>query len=213
MMPKFFQHASWPVFAAVFGLFLNLKVEGKENLKGLKPPLLVIANHKTFYDCFVYRVALGVGGSGLLPLRFMGAKRFHNRWLNVLSRIGVVGFVYFIFGVFPVIYGQGLDVALKDAKEIIGKGGVVAMFPEGKVVYGDELGQFKRGAAALALMTGVTVLPTAVKVGKRRLFGRRPYAMKFGKPFKIPENASFEDGAEYMRSIVGELRDKTKNAI
>ena len=212
MIAKFFQIVSWPVFAALFGVFLNLKVEGKENLRGVNPPLLIVANHKTFYDCFVYRVALGVTGSGLLPLRFMGAKHFHDKWLNLMSKLGVVGFIYFIFGVFPVVYGQGLDVALKDAKNIIKDGGVVAMFPEGKIVREDKLGQFKRGAAALAIMTGARILPTAVAVGKKK-FLRRKYVMKFGELFKVPENTSYEDGAEHIRLVVEKTRGEIKNKI
>lgn len=207
MIARVFQIISWPLFYILFKVALNLKVEGKENLKDVKPPLVLIGNHKTFYDCFVYRVALGVNGSGLLPLRFMGAKHFYNKWLNLMSKFGVVGFIYFIFGVFPVIYGQGLDVALKDAKEIIKEGGVVAMFPESKVIYGDELGQFKRGAAALATMTGALILPSAIKVGKRKLL-RRKYTMIFGKPFKLPEGLSYEEGADYMRSVVLKLYEK-----
>ncbi len=207
MVAKIFQIISWPFFYILFKTTLKLKVEGTENLKGVKPPLILIGNHKTFYDCFVYRVALGVTGSGLLPLRFMGAKHFHDKWLNLMSKIGVVGFIYFIFGVFPVIYGQGLDVALKDAKNIIRDGGAVAIFPEGKVIRENELGQFKRGAAALALMTGATVLPTSIKTGKRKFF-RREYMMRFGKPFEVPQNLSYEEGADYMRSVVLKLYEK-----
>ena len=200
MVAKIIQFISWPFFAVAFNSFLNFKIRGKENLKGLSAPLLIIANHKAFYDSFIFRVALGFN-SKLLPLRFMGTKKFHNARLNFLVKIKIVGLVYYMFGVFPVIHGEGLEKALEAPKEILKNNGVVAMFPEGKMYYGEGIGQFKRGASALAQMTGVTVLPTSFKIGKRK-FLRKEFIVNFGKPFKLPESTSYEEGADYMRSAI-----------
>ena len=206
MVAKFFQIASWPFFITVFNLFLNLKIRGRENLKGLSAPLLIIANHKAFYDSFIFRVAMGVN-SKLLPLRFMATKNFYSAWLNFLVKIKIIDLVYYMFGAFPVVRGDGLEKALEAPKEILKNNGVVAMFPEGSVYHKEGIGEFKRGAPALAQMTGVTVLPTAFKISKRK-FLRKEFIVNFGKPFKIPEGLSYEEGADYMRSIILNLYEK-----
>lgn len=198
------QFITWPILIVLFNLSFNLKILGRKNLKGLSGPLLIIANHKTFFDSFIFRVVLGFN-SKLLPLRFMGAINFQEKWLNFLAKIKIISFIYKIFGVFLVIHGEGLEKALEMPKKILENNGVVLIYPEGKMIYEDYIGKFKRGALVLAQTTGITVLPVSLKKMNESKKFRKKFIVNFGKTFVLKQNLSYEEGAEYMRSIVVKL--------
>lgn len=191
-----------------FKFFFKLRVSGVENLKDLSGPLLIITNHKFFLDSFAFGAAVPIT-TNIHPIRFMGeTHHFNSVGLSILKSLGIVKFVYLIFGVFPAIRGEGLEKALAIPKKILKNKGVVFLHPEGKIVHGKEIGQFKRGAPALALATNVKILPAALKI-KIESRGRRPkYFVKFGPTFKLPQNLTPEQGAEKMRNKVAMLYSK-----
>lgn len=184
------------IFKPLFKIFFNFKVLDSKQAHNLSGPLLIIANHKFFLDSFAFGVALPFS-TNLFPVRFMGAtKDFQDPSIRLLKKIGLIKLVYGIFGVFPAVRGKDLKEALKIPAEIIKKGGVVFLHPEGEMIHEDGISQFKRGAPALALMTDVKILPVAFKKNKNGYF------IKFGSVFNLPQNLSVEGGAEYMRSII-----------
>ncbi len=189
-----------------FYLFFKFKRSGLENAKGLSGPLLIIANHKFFLASFAVGATLPIT-SKILPIKFMGEIKHFNDWkLNLLLRIGVIQLVYKIFGVFPVVRGQGLEIALRIPKKIIEDGGVVLMHPEGRVVHEEGVAEFKRGAPALCLTTKVRVLPMAFKLCRRDKTWRKRYYVKFGEAFTLPEHiVTPEQGAEYMKNVIEKL--------
>jgi 1-acyl-sn-glycerol-3-phosphate acyltransferase len=151
----------WPTLHARH----QINVHGKENIRGLSGPLIIAVNHQRFYDAFLLRLAVGFY-SPLLPLRFMGTIEFNDRFLKFVKMTGFVHFLYATTGVFVVHRGLGLNKNLVRAREIIRKGGVVAIMPEGKMNKNGEMSQFKRGIAALALSTNTRVLPVGIKISK-----------------------------------------------
>ncbi|MDP2917973.1 MAG: lysophospholipid acyltransferase family protein [bacterium] len=187
-------------------MFFKFKRSGLESTEGLSGPLLIIANHKFFLDSFAMGAALPIN-SKILPIRFMGeTKHFFNVVLNLLLKIGLIQLVYKIFGVFPVVRGQGLEIALRIPKKIIEDGGVVLMHPEGRVVHEEGVAEFKRGAPALCLTTKARVLPVAFKLCRRDKVWRKRYYVKFGEVFALPEHiVTPEQGAEYMKNIIEKL--------
>ncbi len=196
-----------------FYLFFKFKRSGLENIKGLKGPLLIIANHKFFLDSFAMGAALPIS-SKILPVKFMGEIKYFNDWkLNLLLKIGITPLVYKMFGVFPAVRGQGLEAALQIPKKIIEDGGVVSMHPEGNVIKEEGIAEFKRGAPALCLTTKVKVLPVAFKLMRQDKNLRKRYYVRFGEVFTLPEHIiTPEQGAEYMKNIMKNLY-KTLPAI
>jgi len=191
-----------------FRAFFKLRVTGLEHTRGLSGPLLIVSNHKFFLDSFALGAALPITRD-LHPIRIMGeAQFFFNPWIRLLRGIGIIKLVYTIFGVFPAIRGSGLKVALKEPIKILKKKGVVFLHPEGKIIRENILGKFKRGASALALSTGVKVLPVAFKIKPNGF--RKKYYIKFGPTFTTPKYLSYIKGAEYMRQIVAGLYKQLK---
>ncbi|MDD5318849.1 MAG: lysophospholipid acyltransferase family protein [Candidatus Pacebacteria bacterium] len=212
---KFNQYFSFLLVYPIFSLFFKVKISGRENLAGVNAPLIIAANHIGWYDSFLFRMLVS-GHSRLLPLRFMGTKIFLHFGLNFFYSIGIIPLAYKIFGVFDVVRGEGLEKALVTPKQILAENGVVAIYPEGKMVLKGGIAPFKRGVSALSLQTGVPVLPVAFRYhlpqdllahgGVKAIRGR--LSIKVGKLTKIPANLSYEEGASYLQKIIEKLNEE-----
>lgn len=146
----------------------NLTIEGRENFKNIPDgPLLIIANHKSYYDPVVIAAALPFF-SRFNPLRFIAKDEFFQRPLSA--------FVFKLMGAFPAHQGEGLNKSLELPEKILRENGTVVFFPEGRCVREDKIEtKGKIGAAALAeRFPRLTVLPVAIhdsyKIGKGRPF-------------------------------------------
>jgi 1-acyl-sn-glycerol-3-phosphate acyltransferase len=197
------QFLSWFFLKPLFHLRFRIRIKGRHYINSVHGPLIIIANHISVYDSFLFRILPGFF-TRLLPFRFMGVTKFHHNFLNFLTKIGVVPFIYSIFGVFVVTPGRGLEHGLKDAKRIIREGGIVVIFPEGRINKHGGILEFKRGAAALSITTGTPILPVAIKrVGQR-------FYSNVGQLIHLNPNSTFEDGTEILRTHIVELFENIK---
>ena len=144
--------------------------------------VIVAANHRSFLDPFV------IGTMVRRPMYYVAKKElFPNRFVAwFLSSLGA----------FPVDRGAGDAETIRTAKEILARGGVVLMFPEGTRTRPGSLGRPKRGVGRLALESGAPVVPVAV-IGTedvRRGWRIRPRKerIRAGRALHFPtvENAS-----------------------
>jgi 1-acyl-sn-glycerol-3-phosphate acyltransferase len=200
---KITQYLTWPILFPLFSLFYRINIHGEENLNKIASPFIIIANHISFYDSFLFRLIIGRHIS-LLPLRFMAVKRFDWKFLNFLERIGIIDLLYFLFGVLVVVKGRGLKRNLEESIKIIKAGGNVVIYPEGKIVSDGNIGEFKIGAAILAQKTGVAVLPVSFGLGKR-FFIRRGLDINIGAPVTISEIQNPVDITVQFRKIIENL--------
>ena len=160
-------------------IFISWKVEGKENVP-LNGPLIVIANHVHLLDPI------------LLLLSF-------PRWINFMAKdelfrnpfLGIIIRWSRGFSVRRQEPSKGKREVVKQAKEILGQGLVLGMFPEGKRSREGKLLRGKAGAAVIASQMGISLLPVGV-VGTDKLKGtnwlwRRPgIVINIGQPFEPP---------------------------
>lgn len=146
----------------------------------LNGPLIVVANHIHLLDPI------------LLMLSFPG-------WINFMAKQEL--FRYPLLRV-VIRWSQAFSIhrqgtvkdkreAVKQAKNILSKGLVLGMFPEGKRNRNGKLLPGKPGSAVIALQTGVPLLPVGVS-GTEKLKGiswlwKRPsIVINIGQPFKLP---------------------------
>jgi 1-acyl-sn-glycerol-3-phosphate acyltransferase len=127
-------------------------------------PCILVANHESIADPYV----LGVVTER--PIHFM-AKR--ELWRSRVGRFLMEG-----FGAFPVERGTGDDAAMGRAGQLLGRGEVLGIFPQGTCVPRRKR-PYLRGAARLALATGSPLVPVCL-VGTERLV--RPHRVKLGLP-------------------------------
>ncbi len=200
------QFFSWFIFWPSYNLFFKVKIHGRENLKGLTGPLIMISNHSRFYDSFVYRIIVGLF-SKLVPMRFMAVLKFTDPFMSFVKKTGLIHFVYSLFGVFVVEQGLGLNKNLKRAKDILKNNGVVAMFPEGRLNMSKEILMFKRGVSALALSNHTKVLPMHIDIQESNLkkLRRGTLTVHIGKAHYLETHRTYEDLAEDLRQEVVKL--------
>ena len=201
----FTQYITWPFLFLLFHTFFDINIRGKSNFKLIKSPFIIISNHISFYESFVFRLILGIFTKHL-PLRFMAVTKFEDGFLNKMAAIGVVDFIYSLFGVFTVVPGLGLKKNLEKAKDIIKVGGNIVIYPEGKITRGDTIGVFKRGAAVLMSETGVSMIPVSFRLGERNLL-RRKFCINVGGPLQMISNGSIHDITESLHKEVQNLFD------
>jgi 1-acyl-sn-glycerol-3-phosphate acyltransferase len=137
----------------------------------------------------------------------MAVIRFTDPFLNFIKKTGIIHFIYSLFGVFVIEIGQGLNKNLKRAKDILKNKGVVAMFPEGDLVYNGEVKMFRRGVSALALSNHTKVLPMHIRIkeGKLLKLKRGSIVVNIGKVHYLETHSTYEVLAESLRQEVIEL--------
>jgi len=166
------------VLQPFFHLYWRMSRIGREHVLP-EGPMIIAANHRSFLDPFV------IGTIARRPVYFVAKKElFRNRltawFLNSL-------------GAFPIDRGNADGDAMAVAREILERGDVVMIFPEGTRIRPGTLGRPKRGVGRLALETGAPVLPVAV-IGTeniRRGWRLRPNKIRIrvGSPLRFPKVA------------------------
>lgn len=208
-----FQGITWPLFYIGYHLAFNLRIHGKENLRGVKGPVIFVANHIGVFDSFIFDLFVPPFTS-IPPFRFMGTSQFDILYLKIMNYTGIINLIYWVFGVFKVTYGKGAEVALIPAYGILKEGGTVAMFPEGVVWRYDRydrgigkkepVGPFKRGAGLLAKNTGAIVIPVALNQHPKNMF-RDNLDVMIGKPYAVDRTQTAEALADEMKRKVEKL--------
>lgn len=132
--------------------FFRISVVGLENIPA--PPFIIAANHQAWFDpAFIIPFFPGA------PVIYTMAKRetvFNRAWKRRLLPL---------IGVFPISPQRGeLDEAgVRTVYQILDRGGVMLMFPEGRYSRGRALRPLKAGIGHFALQAGVPICPVAVR--------------------------------------------------
>ncbi|WP_456403922.1 acyl-[ACP]--phospholipid O-acyltransferase [Thiolapillus sp.] len=107
----------------------RIQVMGFENLPG-QGGVLMLGNHISWLDWAMVQIACP------RPIRFIMDRNLYQRWY-------LKGFLKF-FGVIPIAPGHSKE-ALEQIGELLKKGEVVCLFPEGAISRNGQLGEFKTG--------------------------------------------------------------------
>lgn len=130
----------------------RISLTGLENIPA--PPYIIAANHQAWFD-----PAFIIPFFPESPIVYTMAKRetvFNRAWKRRLLPL---------VGVFPISPSRGeLDEAgLRTVYQILERGGVVLIFPEGRYSQGRALRPLKAGIGHFALQAGVPICPVSVR--------------------------------------------------
>ena len=133
----------------------HIEVVGAEYLDDVQGPCVFVANHQSHLDTVVVHQVLP---EHIKHNLFYGAAQ--DRWFVKGKKKLVLKPWYqsLALGTFPIMRGGGAN-ALDYARWLLKKAQHVFIFPEGTRATSESLGQFKHGAAMLALGNGVPVVP------------------------------------------------------
>jgi 1-acyl-sn-glycerol-3-phosphate acyltransferase len=163
---------SYPVVRWLF----RLRARGADNLPRDRGFVLA-ANHTSNFDPW----PLGIPLWPRRQLRFMAKSELFNPLLTPFLRAA---------GAFKVRRGEGDIEAMRTAIELVKKGEIVVMFPEGtrqrKGLRKKYVARPHTGAARIALAAGAPLVPAAI-AGTDRLSRLGPLRVAYGEPLDLSD--------------------------
>lgn len=194
------------------------RVEGRENLKDVRGPVLVVCNHIDDVDVgFVlsalparlrHRLATAAGGEALEALHTPAKARgiFGALYDQVKWGLGVA-----LLNLFPLPREAAFRKSFAYAGEAVDRGYSVLVFPEGRHTTDGKLQLFRAGGGLLAKNLGVPVVPMRIdglfeikKAGKRFAPPGRIRVL-IGPPVRFEKDADPAKIAEELQNKVTEL--------
>ena len=197
------------------------RIVGRENLRGLKGPVIVISNHITrradmglilaaLPARFRHRLAPAMGGESLVRMRKPPREWFFaKRWAYRLGYFLVTA----LFNVFPLPQFSGFRESFRFAGESADRGFSVLIFPEGEVNNSEDgkMAAFQPGIGILAQKLGLPIVPMrldgvwGMKRERRRLAHRGEITVRIGKPVTVADEETAEEIAQDLQRVVAGL--------
>ncbi|MBM3707702.1 MAG: AMP-binding protein [Actinobacteria bacterium] len=209
-----FQYFLYPFISMLY----ILKVYGRENLKGLKGPVVFAANHISNLDTFVvlYSMPLKVRYrvTALMSIEHHFQNFFYRKGLLIRRVIEAIGFYLLVnlaVNACPLSRTHGFKQVLENVGKLIDRGWSVLIFPEGGVTLDGSIRKFESGIGIIALDMKVPVVPVKIEGLYNILrngilpWGHMPkwprVKITFGKPV-IFKNKSYMEVAEELEDII-----------
>ena len=135
------------IFYPFVRLYLGLKREGLEHLPR-RGPAIVVSNHVSYMDAIV------LGSASPRPLHFIVLQ-----WMYDLL---LIRWFYWGMGTVPIRVGGNDTIAIRRALRVLDRGHVLGIFPEGTRSPDGQIGETRPGAAMIAALSGVPVVPAFI---------------------------------------------------
>ena len=180
--------------------FFRITVSGLANIP--KPPYIIAANHQAWFD-----PAFIIPFFPQRPVIYTMAKRqtvFNRVWKRRLLPL---------IGVFPIAPDRGeLDEqGLRTVYQVLERGGVLLIFPEGRYSRGRALRPLKNGIAFFALNAGVPICPVAVR-GTHVLYPFKRIEIAIG-PQILPDLPAWWELGRRVNAVVDRVRASIATAL
>lgn len=170
---------SWIIFKCFFGL----RITGSKNLPK-SGPFIVVANHSSVFDGFILAASIKP------KITFMAAA--------YLFKINFYRYILQGMDAIPV-QRDGSDIfALKKSIKALKQGGILGIFPEGRMKKEEDSTSAKAGAAYLAIKTNVPIVPIAILGSGKALPVRKKWPkfskirVRIGKPIITSKTLSID---------------------
>lgn len=194
------------------------RIAGREHVRGVQGPLLVISNHVGDVDAgFIlaalpprlrHRLATATGGEALEALRTPAPDRrfFARIYDRVQWLLGVS-----LLNLFPLPREAGFRRSFAYAGQAVDRGYSILVFPEGRHTTDGKMNPFRAGIGLLAENLGVPVLPMRidglfeVKQTGRSFASPWKISVQIGAPMKFPPGSDPQKIAAELQKAVEQL--------
>jgi long-chain acyl-CoA synthetase len=211
---------TWP--ATIF--LARPEVRGRENLRGVRGPVLVISNHVTYVDIgcvlaalppkFRHRLATAMEAERLSGMRHPSRMGWFMRAVNRMNYFLVIA----LFNVFPLPKQTGFRQSFAFTGELADNGWNVLVFPEGERSKDGSMQPFRAGIGLLATNLRLPVVPVRIdglwELAQARLANpwlrlrrvpKGSVKVTIGAPVKFVADMSAEEIARELEKRVAEL--------
>jgi len=194
------------------------RITGRENLRGLRGPALVISNHLTEIDIgwilaalparFRHRLATAMWGERLATMR--RPPKHAKFWERIGQRLGYF-LVVALFNVFPLPKESGFLKSFSFAGDLADRGWNILLFPEGMTSPDGRIQPFRRGIGLLATRLSLPVIPIRLEgpfemKHADRITARPGYVrVRIGKPVQFSTKETPDAVALDLERRVSEL--------
>lgn len=175
--------AAWlvgrPSFGALVKLFAPLRVYGRDRIPE-HGPLVLCLNHFSWLDPWAF------GSVAPRTVYYVAKQEAHDN--------PVIGPFIRLFGTTPIRRGESDREAIRAMRDVVRRGDVLGMFPEG-TRQEREPGPLRPGAAMIAVQEQVPVVCGAIHGSQDWRFGNfHPVSLAFGRPIGVSEHARNSKG-------------------
>jgi 1-acyl-sn-glycerol-3-phosphate acyltransferase len=177
----------------------RFELEGFDRLPA-EGPAILCANHVSFLDSAFLMVQVPRN------ISFVGKAEYMDSWKTK--------YLFPLLGMIPIDRGGGdkSQAALDTAEEVLRRGELFGIFPEGTRSRDGVLHKGRTGAARLALTVGCPIFPVGI-VGTREIQPpdaklpklRRSCIIKVGRPINVERYRNRDDMHMVLRQITDEL--------
>jgi 1-acyl-sn-glycerol-3-phosphate acyltransferase len=196
-----------------FGLspLLHFEVEtevcGRDVLDTIEPPAIFVLNHSSHLDAPTILTALPTKWRRKAVIGAASDYFFDTWYRSIATTI--------VFNAFPIARSGGLRSA-RMARQLISEGWSLVLFPEGSRTPDGWVGEFRTGAAWLAMEAGVPVVPVAL-IGAYQAMprgrswpkpGRPPVRIRFGLPIRPLEGERPSAFSDRLRQGLGKVLEE-----
>ncbi len=194
------------------------RVTGRENLRGLRGPVLVVCNHIDDVDVgfvqaalparFRHRLATATGGEALEALRtpppgrsLLGRAYDRVKWILGVS----------LLDLFPLPREAGFRESFAFAGQSVDRGYSILVFPEGRHTTDGTIGPFRAGAGLLAKNLAIPIVPMRIdglfelKKAKKRFALPGQIEVRIGGPLRFPHDSTPQQIAAALQQAVEDL--------
>jgi long-chain acyl-CoA synthetase len=194
------------------------RIKGRENLRGLNGPALLVSNHVTYVDIgwilaalparFRHRLATAMRGERLREMLHPSAES--NLFQRTVERLRYF-LVIALFNVFPLPRESGFRLSFSFAGDLADRGWNILIFPEGLTTPDGQIHDFRAGIGLLATQLQVPVIPMRLeglfdlRQAERVLARPGHVRVTIGKPVRFAADQDAAEIASDLKRRVAEL--------
>lgn len=175
-------------------------VRGREELEGIEPPAIFVANHASHLDSPVLLKSLPRRWRRTLAVAAAADYFFERPALGAAVALGL--------NAFPFSREGNVRATLEHCAWLLDNGWSILLYPEGTRSTTRVIGPFKAGVGLLAVELGVPVVPVRIDglwkvLPKGCILPRRgAVRVRIGRPLRFDASVSYADAAAAMEAAV-----------
>jgi len=182
----------------IFKVFFAVKIRGKENVP-LKGGVILASNHLSYFDPIVL---------GLLTPRKINFMAKEELFENFLFRLSITK-----LGAFPVKRERVDKTVYQKALDLLKKGELLVLFPEGTRSWKGKLGRLQQGTARIALRANVPLVPVIIR-GTEKVLPRGKKMVRLAKiEARIGKPLRGKKSKKDVKRAVERLHKKLENSM